>query len=166
MKAKEHSFPVEVDWHRGRTVYVGVDGKDGLAVMPPPEFYRDADPAVWSPEDLLVAAAAGCLGVTITGAAERESLPIVDLSVDATGVVSRRDDGRFGFTRIQQHVHISVPAGEGERARALVERAEATCLVAASLDVEMETEIEVLVLGNGHRAQVEPLVAHSGDERA
>jgi len=166
MRAKEHSFPVEVELHHGRTVCVGVEGKAELGVMPPPAFYRDADPAVWSPEDLLVAAAASCLAVTITGAAERDGLPIVDLSVDAAGVVSRREDGRFGFTRIEQHVRISVPAGEAKHAREVVAGAEASCLVAASLDCEMQTEVEVLVLGDGHRTQVQPLVAQSGHERA
>jgi uncharacterized OsmC-like protein len=166
MKAKEHSFPVEVELHRGRTVCAGVEGKDELVVMPPQVFYGDADPTAWSPEDLLVAAAASCLAVTITGVAERDELPVVDLSVDAAGVVSRRDDGRYGFKRIEQHVRISVPAGEAEHARKVVERAEASCLVAASLDCEMQTEVEVLVLGDGHRAQVQPLVAHRGDERS
>jgi organic hydroperoxide reductase OsmC/OhrA len=153
VKSKEYSFPVAVGWERERTVRASIDGKPSLAVATPPEFHRDADPGVWSPEDLLTAAAASCLAVTIAGAAEREELQLDELRVDATGVVGRRDDGRFGFTRIEQRVRVGVTAGDEERARALVERAEASCLVAVSLDVEIETAIEVLALSGAARLQ-------------
>jgi organic hydroperoxide reductase OsmC/OhrA len=153
VKSKEYSFPVAVGWERERTVRASIDGKPPLAVATPPEFHRDADPGVWSPEDLLTAAAASCLAVTIAGAAEREELQLDELRVDATGVVGRRDDGRFGFTRIEQRVRVGVTAGDEERARALVERAEASCLVAVSLDVEIETAIEVLALSGAARLQ-------------
>jgi len=148
MKAKEYAFPVAVDWMNGRTVRASIAGKAPLAVATPPEFHREADGSVWSPEDLLTSAAATCLAVTIAGAAERAELRLEELSVSATGVVGRREDGRYGFIRIEQVVHIGVAPEDEERARALVERAEASCLVAVSLDVEIETAIELLALGS------------------
>jgi peroxiredoxin-like protein len=147
VRTKEHAFPVAVQWEGARTVRATVAGKPPVPVATPPEFHREADPSVWSPEDLLTAAAATCLAVTIAGAAEREKIPMRELAVDATGIVGRRDDGRFGFTRIEQHVAIAVAAEDEERARALVERAESSCLVRVSLDVEVETSVEVLALG-------------------
>jgi peroxiredoxin-like protein len=147
-KGKEYGFPVTVEWEGARRVRAGVAGKSALAVSTPPEFHRDADPSVWSPEDLLTAAAATCLTVTIAGAAEREGLVLEDLSVNATGVVGLRDDGHFGFVRIKQKVVVAVAVGDEERARQLVERAESTCLVAVSLDVEIETAIAVLALSS------------------
>jgi organic hydroperoxide reductase OsmC/OhrA len=147
VKSRDYSFPVAVVWESERTVRASVGGKPSLAVATPREFHREADPTVWSPEDLLAAAAASCLAVTIAGAAAREELRLDELWVDATGVVGRRDDGRFGFIRIEQQVRIGVRAGDEERARALVERAEASCLVAVSLDVEIETTVEVLAFG-------------------
>jgi organic hydroperoxide reductase OsmC/OhrA len=141
-KSKEYGFPVVVDWEAHRTVHAAIAGKEPLAVATPPEFHREADPGVWSPEDLLTSAAATCLAVTIAGAAEREELSLGALSVSATGVVGRRDDGRFGFTRIDQLVRIAVAPEDEERARMLVERAEASCLVAVSLDVDVETALE------------------------
>ena len=153
-KSKEYPFPVTVAWEHERTVRTSVGGKPSIAVATPPEFHREADPRVWSPEDLLAAAAASCLAVTIAGAASREDLHFADLRVDATGVVGRRDDGRFGFIRIEQHVRIGVAAEDEVRAHALVERAEASCLVAVSLDVEIETSLEVLALGGVARARL------------
>jgi organic hydroperoxide reductase OsmC/OhrA len=147
MRTKEYGFPVAVRWEGARTVRATVPGKPPVEVATPPEFHRGADPRAWSPEDLLTAAAATCLAVTIAGAAEREVLPLGDLSVEATGVVGRRDDGRFGFIRIDQQVTVTVAAEDEERARALVEQAESSCLVRVSLDVEVETTVEVLALG-------------------
>jgi len=147
MRTKEYAFPVSVTWEAGRSVRVHVDGKGDIAVTSPPEFNRGADPAVWSPEDLFGAAAASCLAVTITGIAQRQGLPLRSLAVDAVGVVGRRDDGSFGFMRLEQHVAIATDAGEEEHARAIVEKAEQTCLVRVSLDVDVETDVEVLALG-------------------
>lgn len=147
MRVKEHAFPVEVDWLRERTVRAAIGGKPGVVVATPAQFHRGADPSVWSPEDMLVGAAATCLAVTIAGAAERDALSLEQLSVHAAGVVGRRDDGRYGFIRIEQRVRVVVAEGEEERARAIVERSEASCLVRVSLDVEVETATEVLALG-------------------
>ena len=149
MRTKEYAFPVSVGWEGGRTVRVRVDGKGEVAVTSPPEFNRDADPSVWSPEDLFGAAAASCLAVTITGLAQREELPLRSLAVEAVGIVGRRDDGNFGFVRIEQHVAIATDPGEEERARSLVEKAESTCLVRVSLDVDVETTVDVLQLALG-----------------
>jgi len=143
-KAKEFRFPVAVEWRDGRTVCARVAGKEAVAVTSPPEFNREADPSVWSPEDLFGAAAAACLAVTITGMAKREELPLRSLRVSAVGVVGRRDDGAFGFTTLEQHVEIATEPGEEDRARMLVEQAEETCLVRVSLDVDVQTEIVVL----------------------
>lgn len=154
MKTKEHRFPVAVEWQAGRTVHASVAGKEPVPVTSPPEFNRDADPSVWSPEDLFASAAAACLAVTITGLAKRDELELKALTVDAVGVVGRRADGRFGFTRLEQRVEIAVEPGREEQARALVEKAEETCLVAVSLDVEIQTEISVLALGGVARPRL------------
>jgi len=154
MRAKEYTFPVSVEWETERRVRVHVDGKSEVKVASPPEFDRKADPSVWSPEDLFGAAAASCLAVTITGLAEREGLPLRSLAVDAVGTVGRRDDGNFGFVRLEQHVAIATDRGEEERARTLVEKAEASCLVRVSLDVDVETSVDVSALGRFARPRL------------
>lgn len=142
VRSKEFHFPVAVDWVGGRRVRASVEGKPGIEVMPPPEF-RGTDPATWSPEDFFVAAAASCLAVTFTGLAERDELVYAALAVAADGVAGRRDDGRFGFTRLTLTLTVDVETGDAERARALARRAEETCLVSASLDVPVLMEIDV-----------------------
>jgi organic hydroperoxide reductase OsmC/OhrA len=142
-RSKEYRFPVRVEWMSGRTVVAGVLGKPPLAVATPPEFHAEADPSVWSPEDLFGAAAASCLAVSIARLAEAAEVPIVELDVAAEGVVGRREDGRFGFIRLEQVVELVTEPGYEETARELVGRAEAGCLVANSLDVAVETDLLV-----------------------
>jgi organic hydroperoxide reductase OsmC/OhrA len=141
VRAKEYRFPVRVEWIGGRDAVAGVLGKPPLAVAPPREFNPAADPAVWSPEDLFCNAAAACLAVGIARLARQERLPLVELDVVAEGVVGLRDDGRFGFTRLEQVVELVTESGFEAAARDVVARAEASCLVAASLDLEIETTV-------------------------
>ena len=141
MKIKESHFPLAVEWAGGRKVAVHVDGKAALDVTPPPVF-RGTEPDVWSPEDLIVAAAAACLGVTFTGFAERAGLAYDRFSIEADGVAGRREDGRFGFTRVD--LRFEIEAADAELARELAEKAEADCLVSASFDLPVVAEIVVL----------------------
>ena len=142
VRPKQFRFPVDIDWDSGRRTRARVVGKRPLAIATPPEF-RGTDPELWSPEDAFVAAAASCLAVTIAALAERDQVPLNHLAVHADGVVGRRDDGRFGFVRIDQLVELETDAGHEHAARALVARAEEGCLVSVSLDLPVETTVEI-----------------------
>ena len=99
VRPKEFHFPVSVEWIGERRVAAHVEGKPSIEITPPPVF-RGTDPATWSPEDFFVAAAASCLAVTFTGLAARAGLTYTSLKVDGDGVAGKREDGRFGFTRL------------------------------------------------------------------
>lgn len=142
VRPKEFHFPLTAEWSGGRRVAVRVDGKDPIEIEPPPVF-RGTNPAAWSPEDFFVAAAASCLAVTFTGLAARAELAYTRLDVDADGVAGKRDDGRFGFTRLTLKLVVEVGTDDEGRAREIADEAERTCLVAASLDVPVETTVEV-----------------------
>src|SRR5512142_1435285 len=103
--AREFRFPVRIGWQAGRRTLAHVEGKQPLPVATPPEF-KGTNPDLWSPEDAFVAAAGSCLAVTIAALAEHEQLPLHALDVQAEGIVGRREDGRFGFLRIEQHVQL------------------------------------------------------------
>lgn len=143
VRTKEFHFPVTTVWLGGHRVATGVAGKPAIEVMPPPEF-RGTDPSRWSPEDFFVAAASSCFAVTLTGLAERAGVELAVLEVDADGIAGKRDDGRFGFTRIVLRCRLEVTAGDVAQARELALRAEETCLVSASLDLPVDLELEIV----------------------
>jgi organic hydroperoxide reductase OsmC/OhrA len=142
VRHKEFRFPVQVAWDGGRRTTAEVEGKPPVRIATPPEF-RGTDPELWSPEDVFVAAASSCLAVTIAALAEHERLPLRELSIRAHGIVGRRDDGRFGFVRIEQAVELETDPGHEQAAGALVEKAEEGCLVAASLALPVQLTVEI-----------------------
>ena len=140
--SREYRFGVDVAWDGGRRTTATVEGKQPLDIATPPEF-RGTDPDVWSPEDAFVAAAASCLAVTVAALAEAQQLPLHNLDVHAEGLVGKRDDGRFGFTKIEQTVELETDSEQQDAARALVAKAEETCLVSVSLALPVETTVVV-----------------------
>jgi organic hydroperoxide reductase OsmC/OhrA len=142
VRPKEFHFPLSVAWLGGLRVAARAEGKPAIELATPPVF-RGTDPAVWSPEEFLVGAAASCLAVTFSGLAARDGLAYTGLTVDGDGVVGRRADGRFGFTRLQLRLELETDPSQAEHARELAEQAEQTCLVSVSLDLPVKTVIEV-----------------------
>jgi organic hydroperoxide reductase OsmC/OhrA len=139
---KEMQFPVSVRWRGGRVAHAQARGRDGLALATPPEF-RNGLAGYWTPEDLLVTSAASCFALTLATIAERHDLPLLDATVTATGHMSRRDDGRFGFTVIEIDAALeTTPDGEDAVRRAAAE-AERCCLVRRALDVPVHVAVTV-----------------------
>ena len=141
-RPKEFHFPLAVESIGERRVAAHADGKPTIEIATPPVF-RGTDPSIWSPEEFLVAAAAACLAVTFSGLAARDGLSYTKLKVDGDGVVGRRGDGRFGFTRLLLRLELETDPTREAHARELAEQAEQTCLVSVSLDLPVETAIEV-----------------------
>ena len=142
MRVKEFSFPVAVEWLGDTRVATRINGKSEIETSSPPEFHGK-DATIWSPEDFFVASVASCLAITLAGIAERRELPLHGLEVSGNGVVSRREDGQFGFTRMSFRVAIKTDAGQEELARVVAQKAEEGCLVAVSLALPIETTVEV-----------------------
>jgi organic hydroperoxide reductase OsmC/OhrA len=132
-----HDYPVSVQWIWGKEgVAESPDGLEPLPVGSPPEF--GGEPGVWTPEHLLVAAAASCLMTTFLTVAELSKLRVLSYESSARGTLTRGEDRRYSFTRIELRPRVVV-AREEDTARAvrLLEKAEAACLVARSLRAEM-----------------------------
>jgi organic hydroperoxide reductase OsmC/OhrA len=142
--ARAYDFPLTVRWISGRRTVASVHGKDDLEVATPPEF-RGGVEGVWSPEDLLVASVASCFTVTLLAIAERRGIPLRSVEADATGHVTQRSDGPFGFTRIVLHAAVETEVGFEQEARDAAEAAERGCLVGSSVDFPVRLEVDVRV---------------------
>jgi organic hydroperoxide reductase OsmC/OhrA len=141
---KEMQFPVSVRWRGGRLVRADARDKDSLELATPPEF-RSGLTGYWSPEDLLVTAAASCFALTLAAVAERSETPLLDATITATGHMSRRDDGRFGFTLIEITAGLETLAGAEEALRRAALAAEERCLITQALEVPVHVAVEVTV---------------------
>lgn len=142
--SKEHTFPVFVHWVGGRLTRASADDAPELQVATPPVFPGGVA-GVWSPEELLVAAAASCFAVTLAAVAERRALPLRALDVSGVGRVGRHDDGRTGFTGVELEASLETDAGCDEAAEQAARAAELRCLIALALDVPVHVRVQVRV---------------------
>ena len=140
--AKVYDFPLTIRWISGRRTVASVHGKDNLEVATPPEFKGGVE-GVWSPEDLLVGSVGSCFAVTLLAVADRRNVPIRGLEVDATGSVTQRRDGRFGFTEVVLHLAFDTEPGFESEAAEAADAAEQGCLVASSLDFPVRVDLRV-----------------------
>ena len=131
--SKDFRFPVSVRWEGPQRVQVETPDVAGIEVTVPPEFRGPG--GHWSPETLLVASAASCYAVTFAALAERRGIPIHGLTVSGTGLVGKRDDGRFGFLAVELTPRIQTEPECVDRVERTARAAHASCLVARALNV-------------------------------
>lgn len=141
---KTQRFPVDVRWQGGQLTRISAPEKPELQVATPPEF-RGGIAGVWSPEELLVGSIASCYAVTLAAIAQRRDIPLRALEVHGSGDVTRRLDGRFGFSVVELKVVLDTNPGHEADARFAAEAAEQACLVSASLNTPVHIEVDVQV---------------------
>jgi peroxiredoxin-like protein len=131
MQAYPHRYDVQTAGDTEGSVFIRSEGLPTLATAPPPQYGGPGDQ--WSPETLLVAAAADCFILTSRAIAAVSKLPWRHLDCDAEGVLDRRE-GVVRFTELHLRARLVLPRGvDNDRAKRLLEKAEATCLVTNSL---------------------------------
>jgi organic hydroperoxide reductase OsmC/OhrA len=107
----------------------------------PPEF--GGPPGSWSPETLLVAAAADCLVLNFRAIAAASKLEWLELDCAAHGTLERTPDG-IAFVSIDLDVRLRLPpAADKARAERLMEKAEQTCPVSLSLKTPVQLHLRI-----------------------
>ena len=151
--AKEHGYAAKLTWtgaahgpvkdYRGysREYRVEVAGKPPLTLSADPTFR--GDPALYNPEDLLVAALAGCHMLTYLALCARAGISVVSYEDDASGtMVLTGEGGRF--TEVTLRPRVAVAAGTDlAKARELHAAAHGYCFIANSVNFPVRNEPEV-----------------------
>jgi organic hydroperoxide reductase OsmC/OhrA len=136
-------YQYDVDLFRGPRGggFLHAEGRPRFPGGAPPEFGGTAD--VWSPEHLLVSAAALCFLTTFDWLARRAKLEIEAFDCHGIGTVEKTSQG-LAFVGIRLDVSVRVAAGQAARTRELLDSAKRTCLVAKTLrcPVEVDAAIE------------------------
>jgi peroxiredoxin-like protein len=117
---------------------------DTAASMPsaaPVEF--DGPGGLWSPETLLVGAAADCFAITFRGVARASHLAWNTMTCEAAGTLDRLE-GVMRFTRIDLQVRVEVPARTDENLmHRVLDKVKRTCLVTNSLNAEVHVHATI-----------------------
>jgi organic hydroperoxide reductase OsmC/OhrA len=131
--SKDFRFPVSVRWQGQQLTRIEAPDVDEIIAAVPPEFHGPG--GHWSPEQLLVGAAASCFAVTFAAIAGRRGIPIHALTVTGTGHVGHRDDGRTGFIALELTPRIQTEPEFVAAAQQTARSAHTACVVTCALDV-------------------------------
>lgn len=141
--SEEHRYEMNSNWVKEKIVTIEIEGKPTLNVATPPDFWPESPKEVISPEDLFVASAVSCYGVTLSGVAKRFHAEFTDFSVAGEGHLKK---GEFGweFEEINMSVKIQVPTEKDKsRMEKAADRAHRYCLVGNSMKCPVNLEYEV-----------------------
>jgi peroxiredoxin-like protein len=140
---KSFHYKERLVWDTGRRAGVSIEGKPVLQVSSPPGF--KGDPASWSPEDMLVAAADACLLMTFLAYSQREELELVKYESEADGALEF-SDGRYRFTEVTLRPRLTFRTEEdAEIAQMVLELAHRDCIVTNSISAEVKLDPEIAV---------------------
>lgn len=142
MQAYPHRYSVQGTAAAEGTVTIASKGLPSLATMPPPEYGGPG--GQWSPETLLVAAAADCFLLMFRAMAAASKLAWEAVDCSAEGVLDRVD-GVVRFTELALHARLKLAVGGNvERAQRLLEKAEKACVITNSLALEPKLTTEIV----------------------
>ena len=146
MQPLPHHYTVTVRAGEDGSVEITSPGLSTLVSAPPAEFGGPGD--LWSPETLMVAAAADCFVFTFRSIAAASRLRWTNLYCGGEGTLDKAE-GVVRFTGIRLRVRLVLSSSsDEEKARKVLEKAEKACLVGNSLKVQPIVEA-VIICENG-----------------
>ncbi len=140
----EHKYRVIAWWSAGKAGLAKSDSAPNAIHFTAPAQFGGCE-GRWSPEDLLLAAVAGCYTTTFRAVAEYSKFEYNDLEVETQGVIRKVDSG-YQFDSIVIRPTVTIASeGDQPRARLLMEKAKRLCLVSRAVSVPQVCEPQVRV---------------------
>lgn len=144
MMTEEHAYRVAAWWTSGRTGLAKSDSAPNAIHFTAPTEFGGLE-GRWTPEELLLAAIAGCYTTTLRAVAGSADFSFTDLQVEAGGTV-RKTEGGWTFTQIVVRPNLKISSsGDRERAIELLKKAEKLCLVSRAIgtNLKFEPQLEI-----------------------
>jgi peroxiredoxin-like protein len=145
MITDKHIYDVDLEWKEGRIGILRSEILDEeIEVATPPEFPGGVE-GIWSPEHLFVSSVSSCFMTTFTAIAEYSKLEYEELTVQASGVMSRVD-GKFAMSEITLRPSLVIKDKDQEdKAYRILEKADQACLISRSVKTEIVLEPKVVI---------------------
>lgn len=141
----QHQYRVTAWWTSGRTGLAKSDTAPNAIHFTAPAQFGGIE-GRWTPEELLLAAVAGCFTTTLRSIASNAQADFTDLEVEASARLRKMESG-YGFSEIVLRPTMKI-ADETERGRALdlLKKAERLCLVSRAFAVPLSFEPQLEVV--------------------
>ena len=135
----EHAYRVAAWWTSGRTGLAKSDSAPNAIHFTAPAEFGGLE-GRWTPEELLLAAIAGCYTTTVRAIAGGAQFDFTDLQVEASGIVRKVESG-YSFTQITVRPNLKIASSEErDKALELLKRAEKLCLVSRAMGTTLKFE--------------------------
>ena len=126
-----------------RAYRIEIPGKPPLVGSSDPAFR--GDPALWNPEDMLVAALSSCHALSYLALCARVRIPVIAYRDEATGLMDMKD-GKIRFIEVVLHPQVTITAGaDRDKAESLHHKAHDLCFIANSVNFPVRNEPQVAV---------------------
>jgi peroxiredoxin-like protein len=152
----EHTYRVVAWWSSGKAGLAKSDSApNAIHFTAPPQF--GGFDGRWSPEDLLLAAIAGCYTTTFRALSEYSKFEYTDLEVEALGTVGKAESG-YAFDEVVIRPKLTISSEEEQtRALRLLEKARRLCLVSRALSIPQTYQPQVQVRARAESNQTLPV---------
>jgi len=142
---EEHRYDVTSNWVKEKIVSIEIEGKPDFEVATPSDFWPESPKATISPEDMFVASAVSCYGVSLSGISKRFHAEFTSFKIHATGTLQKGEYG-WEFEQITIKPKIVVPS-EKDKKRMIkaAERAHRFCVVSNSMKCPVHLDYEIIV---------------------
>ncbi len=145
MTSEEHTYEMESKWVREKIVTIDVKGKPPLEIATPLDFWSESPPDLYSPEDLFLAAAVSCYGVSLHGVAQRFHVEFSDFYVRASANLFKGEFGwEFEQISLDVEIFVSDPAVI-KKMEKVAEKAHRYCVVANSMKCPVHLKYRITV---------------------
>ena len=142
---EEHRYDLASSWVKEKIVRIEIEGKSDFEVATPPDFWPESPKETLSPEDLFVAAAVSCYGVSLSGVSKRFHAEFSSFKISATGTLHKGEYG-WEFEQITIKPTIIVPSPKDKkRMEKAAERAHRYCIISNSMKCPVHLDFEVIV---------------------
>ncbi|MEX1664779.1 OsmC family protein [Zhongshania arctica] len=144
MDSLPHHYSVIVNAEPENSLKTSAAHLPTIEVAPPRQFDGPGDK--WSPEELLLAAAANCFVLSFRTVASIAKLEWQTIQCTTEGVLDKVER-TMQFTEIVTRVVLTVEHEDSRsKAEKLLEKAEQICIVSNSLTATKHLEIEIIIL--------------------
>ncbi len=142
---EEHVYESYSETVGNRLVSVKFPRLEEIRVTSSPDWWAEAPEGVISPQELLVAASASCIILSLFEAAHRMRISFEDVEIDSKDEMGE-NDGIWSFTKIRLNLKVFI---KNEDDRTKIERAinlaHQSCPIANSLKTPTEIDYEIIV---------------------
>ncbi|TXT55995.1 MAG: hypothetical protein BAJATHORv1_30379 [Candidatus Thorarchaeota archaeon] len=143
---EEHKYELTSRFVSDKIVSIRIAGKPEFEVATPPDFWEESPEGILSPEDLFLASAVSCYGVSLSGVSKKYRAEFHSFDISVEGHLKQGEYG-WEFAEMTINATITVPtAKDKKKMEKAADRAHRYCVVSNSMSCPVHLNAEIVVV--------------------